>query len=180
MPVWEDEPMSDFMSITTRSGENTTPIIHPTTMAPLLLWSRRFLTLADDITAATNRWQSLLDEVPANPGRRSQAAAAALVQQWIASGTTVLPAKARLGRRVIDFQYLAAIHGQIDTEDLSRAIKDSGYQFCLDFHAPTLVDSPIKATIDGKPWCPGIDYKDLRTLQHSLIAAALVIVAYLA
>ena len=179
MPVWEDEPMSDFMSITTRSGENTTPIIHPTTMAPLLLWSRRFLTLADDITAATNRWQSLLDEVPANPGRRSQAAAAALVQQWIASGTTVLPAKARLGRRVIDFQYLAAIHGQIDTEDLSRAIKDSGYQFCLDFHAPTLVDSPIKATIDGKPWCPGIDYKDLRTLQHSLIAAALVIVAYL-
>ena len=71
------------------------------------------------------------------------------------------------------------MHGQIDTEDLSRAIKDSGYQFCLDFHAPTLVDSPIKATIDGKPWCPGIDYKDLRTLQHSLIAAALVIVTYL-
>ena len=50
MPVWEDEPMSDFMSVTTRSGENTTPIIHPNTMAPLLLWSRRFLTLADDIS----------------------------------------------------------------------------------------------------------------------------------
>jgi hypothetical protein len=120
-----------------------------------------------------------LDEVPATRTRRSQDAAAALVKQWIVRGTTVLPAKARLGRRIIDFQYLAAVHGQICPEDLSRAINDSGYEFCLDFHAPTLVDSPIEAAIDGKPWCHGIDYKHLRTLQHSLIAAALVVVAYL-
>ena len=179
MPAWDDEPISDFLPVTARSGDNTTPIIHPATMAPLLLWSRRLLTLANDITTATNRWESLLDAIPPNRGRSSRAAADALVEHWISSGTTVLPAKERLGRRVIDFQYLAAIHGQINTDDLSRAIKDSCHQFRLDFHAPTLIDSPIEATIDGKPWCPGIDYKDLRTLQHSMIAAALVIVAYL-
>lgn len=179
MPAWDDEPVSDFISITSRSGENTTPIIHPATMAPLLLWSQRFLPLADDITAAANRWQTLLAATPVNRSIRSQRAAAELVQHWIASGTTVLPAKASRGQRTIDFQYLCAIHGDINPEDLSRAIADSGYQFRLDFDAPTPVDSPVEATIDGKPWCSGIDYKDLRSLQHSLIAAALVIVAYL-
>jgi hypothetical protein len=180
MPVWEDEPMNDFLPVNTRRGENTTPIIHPTTMAPLLLWSRRFLTLADDITAATTHWQSLLDGIPANPKQRhSRDAAAALVQQWIASGTTVLPARMKSGRQIIDFQYLAAVEGLIHPDDLSQAITDSGYVFSLDLTAPTLICSPIEATIDGKPWCDGIDHKDLRALQHSLMAAALVIVAYL-
>jgi hypothetical protein len=44
-----DEPMSDFMCITPAAG-NTTPIIHPTTMAPLPLWSA-IPHFADDITA---------------------------------------------------------------------------------------------------------------------------------
>ncbi|WP_131809960.1 hypothetical protein [Mycolicibacterium mucogenicum] len=179
MPAWDDEPVTDFISITARSGENTTPIIHPSTMAPLLLWSQRFLTLADDITAAANRWRILLAATPVNRSLRSHHAAAALVQHWIANGTTVLPAKANRGKRTIDFQYLCAIHGHINPEDLSRAITDSGHEFRLDFQAPTPVDSPVEATIDGKPWCSGIDYKDLRTLQQSVIAAALVIVAYL-
>lgn len=180
MPVWEDEPIGKLLPAAIGRGENRTPIVHPTTMAPLLLWARRFLTLADDITAASRHWQSLLDELPVNPKQRSSKdAATTLVQRWITAGTTVLPAKIWSGKQTIDYRYLAATHGQIHPDDLRQAIIDSSYPFSGDLDASTRIDTPIHATIDGKPWCEGIDYKDLKALQHSLTAAALVIIAYL-
>ena len=179
MPPWDDEPFTDFVPRTSRGPENSTPIIHPSTMAPLLLWSRQFLELADDIAAADQRWRDLLQSGPANQGTRlGRAAAMILVDEWVTSNATV-PAVEWKGRVLPDYRYLAAVHGTFHPEDLSRAVKLVGQGLNLDLTAPTPIDTQITATIDGRRWCNAIDYKDLRDLNHAVAGAAMVIVAYL-
>ena len=178
MPPWEDEPLSDFVTREQRK-ENTTPIVHPSTMAPLLWWSQRFLDLADDIMAAAQRWQSQLAQLPPHRLDAGRAAATALVKSWIEQGRNVLPAKLYQGRPWYDLRYLASQQPGIHPNDISTAIEASGHRFTMDLDAPTLIDSAISAAIDGQPWCEGIDYKDLPRLQQSVQGAALVVVTYL-
>ncbi|MCV7286395.1 hypothetical protein H7J87_13765 [Mycolicibacterium wolinskyi] len=179
MPPWEDEPISDLLGRGERRGENTTRIIHPATMAPLLLWAQRFLDFADDIAAATARWNTRLARIPRCETRAGFAKASPLVQDWLRDGVTSLPARLQHGQPCWDVQYLAAMHGDVHPSDISNALKASGRDFALDLDAAKPIDSPIIATIDGRPWCDHIDYADLPTLHKSLSAACLVIITYL-
>ncbi|GLP76360.1 hypothetical protein TUM20983_34700 [Mycobacterium antarcticum] len=179
MPPWEDEPITDFLSRSERNGENTTRIIHPATMAPLLMWAQRFLDFADDIAAATQWWNTRLAQVPRNESQAGFAKAALLVQHWISQGVTSLPARDHHGQPCWDVRYLAAIHDGLNPSDVSKALRASGREFTLDLQAAKPLGSPITATIDGKPWCDHIDCDDLTALNKSLQAACLILIVYL-
>jgi hypothetical protein len=177
-PPWDDDSGCELLA-RDRRGENRTRIIHPATMAPLLLWARRFLTLADDIAAATTWWNTRLAQVPPCETLDATIRAIGLVHEWINSGTRSLPARMYHGQPCWDVQYLSALHDNMNPSDLSRALRDVGHDFTLDLDAPRPVGSPITATIDGAPWCEYIDYRDLTALQRSVQAACLVLVCYL-
>ncbi|WP_139335091.1 hypothetical protein [Mycobacterium sp. GA-1841] len=178
IPPWEDEPLGDFVPTRQRTSENKTPIIHPSTMAPLLLWAQHMMDFAVDIHTATRHWQSLLDQMPRTKSRQGRAAAATLVQSWADNGITTLPGTPRQPGN-LNYQYLAATHGGMSPLDLSRMVQESGIAFVGDPDAPTPIDTPITATVDGKPWCDAINQADLLALRQSVLGAALVIVAYL-
>lgn len=179
MPPWEDEPISDLLSREERSGENTTRIIHPATMAPLLMWAQRFLEFADDIAAATQWWNTRLAQVPRCETHAGFAKTTVLVENWIREGVTSLPARLQHGQPCWDVKYLAAIHDDVHPSDVSNALRASGRQFTLDLQAAKPLDSPINATINGQPWCDYIDCEDLTALHKSLYAACLVVITYL-
>lgn len=179
MPPWEDEPISDLLSREERGGENTTRIIHPATMAPLLMWAQRFIEFADDIAAATRWWNTRLAQVPRSQSHAGFAKATVLVQDWIREGSTSLPARLQRGQPCWDVKYLAAKHDDVHPSDLSNALRASGQEFTLDLRAAKPLDSPITATINGQPWCDYIDYEDLTALNKSLYAACLVVITYL-
>lgn len=178
MPPWEDEAISDFLPGSARAPENATAIIHPSTMAPLLLWAQRMLELAVDIEAAARRWQSLAEAVPRSHSRESRSAAADLVNGWVNKGISNLPAAIN-DPRLIDTKYLAAVHGGIHPAQLGVAVRDSGVVFTRNHDTPTPIDSPITAMIDGKPWCDAINKNDLSALRRAVLGAALVMVGYL-
>lgn len=179
MPPWEDEPISDLLSRGERSGENTTRIIHPATMAPLLMWAQRFLEFADDIAAATHWWNTRLAQVPRCETYAGTAKACVLVKDWMSRGVTTLPARMKRGQLCWDVQYLAAVHDDVHPSDVSGALRASGHQFTLDLQAAKPLNSPITATVDGQPWCEYIDCTELPTLQKSLQAACLILITYL-
>lgn len=177
MPPWEEESIKDFLPTATGRSQNKTPIVHPSTMAPLLLWAQRMLDLSIDIDVAHHRWLSLLDATPKSDSLTSRRKADQLVSEWISEGRRTLPMSA--ATKKIDLQYLAAMRGGINTNDLSLAIRASGASFVVDEAADCPIDTPITATIDGKPWCNAIDRKDLLELRHAVSGAALVILGYL-
>lgn len=178
MPPWEDEPISDFVK-QERRLENTTPIIHPSSMAPLLLWAQRFLDLADDIVAASALWEEQRAQLPPHTTAAGRAAAATLVDSWIRQGRTSLPGKMHIGQSTYDLMYLAISHPGIHPDDFATVLNASTHHFAIDLDSPTLVDSPITATIDAKRWCEGIDYTELPKFMKSIQAAGLVLVTYL-
>ncbi len=69
---WEGEDLDDYLTGERRtSNENTTPVIHPDTMGPLLVWALTFTdTLADEIVRAAQRYDSA---TAARPQERSPA-----------------------------------------------------------------------------------------------------------
>lgn len=177
MPPWDDEPFSDFLPVGNGRSQNTTPIIHPSTMAPLLFWALKFLDFAPDVVAARQRWQTLIAEQNEARGRKGEAAADLLVASWVESGCLALPASHRRPDEIA-FAYLEAVNG-LTPAQIKGAIKRSGSKFRPDPTLPAAIDSPIKATIDGVPWCDHIDYRDLIPLRNAVSAAGLVVVAYL-
>lgn len=178
MPPWEEEGLSDFLPMGERAPENATPIIHPSTMAPLLVWAQRILGFADDIRAATQQWDSMVAALPTSHSRQGHSAAAALVRHWEDIGRTSLPA-AITNPRKFDCQYLAAVNGGMCPGELGRALTASDTVFTAEPGAPTPIDSPITATIDGRPWCGAIDKNDLYNYRRAVLAAGLVVVGYL-
>lgn len=178
MPPWEEEGLRDFLPIGERSAENATPIVHPSTMAPLLVWAQRVLDMADDIQAAAQQWDAMIAALPTSHSRHGHARATALVAHWADTGHTSLPPAITNPLR-FDVQYLSAIHGGICPTQLGRVITASATVFTPEPDAPTPIPSPITATIDGKPWCDHINRNDLTVFSKAVLGAGLVMVGYL-
>jgi integrase len=180
IPPWVDEPLSDFLPSSSGAPENATPVIHPSTMAPLLWWAQRMLELADDIYAASHHWQLLLEAVP--DGYTSHRQASELLTSLADAGFTPFPERPNKPG-FIDLQYLAAISRTgVSPRSLTSALQSArarGVAFESDSSVPTPLDSPITRTVDGKPWCDVINKNDLPRLQQAVIGAALVVVGYL-
>jgi hypothetical protein len=180
-PPWEGEDIADYCTgERAKSNENTTAVIHPTTMGPLLVWAMLLTdNLADDIVRASERRDAAEAALPAGPSAAGCRAAHAYLDRRLRDGTTALPAKHMLGGVKADLSYLAAMHGEFHPDDLSSALTGRRDEFTLDTDIPRPCGSQALAKIDGEPWCHQVDWHDIPRLRQALSTAALVVTAYL-
>lgn len=155
-----------------RAADNSKEIIHPDTFAPLLWWSQQILTCAPDIVAAVE-WLSAALSRP-QPREHSRAGLNA-VEQIVASHGGVLPQGEISG--YVAAQYLIALHeAVIHIRDFSGWRSQRGGTYSVDPDLPQPIPVPVTFEIEGRPWLPLIDYRDIRKLQRVLQAAAAILI----
>jgi hypothetical protein len=156
-----------------RAADNSKAIIHPDTFAPLLWWSRQIVQCAPDIVAAV-AWVSAATSRP-QPPEYSRAGLDA-VGELVVSRGGVLP-QSRDGRAAA--QYLIALRGGgIHGNDFGNWRHRRGGEYSLDPTLPQSIPVPVTCTIEGRPWLPFLDYRDIREgrLLRILRAAAAVLI----
>ena len=156
-----------------RAADNSKAIIAPDTFAPLLWWSRQIVECAPDIVAAVS-WVRAAASCP--QPRQLSPAGLDEVEQLVASRGGVLPTSGD-GRAAA--QYLIAVWGGgINGKDFGgwRRVRGGGYS--LDPDLPQPVPLPVGCTIEGRPWLPFLDYRDIHEgrLLRILRAAAAVLI----
>ncbi|MFF5755193.1 hypothetical protein ACFY7A_07080 [Streptomyces longwoodensis] len=201
MPPWDDPgaAITDFLGENDEPrGENTTAVIHPATMSPLLVWALRVITdLAPDILAAWRESRRLLANLPpkSERGLKGRAVRQRLREYFDglrAAGKPVpthggylAPSLAKAAtargatREAMSATFIGGMLG-VNQRQVSRFLKDcpevlEGQKFADG--AP--LEVPIEATIDGQPWTESIEFTEAKQLGLHLSTAALVVIAYL-
>lgn len=170
-PGWSAKDLGEHA----RAGraDNSKDIIAPDTFAPLLWWSQQIVRCAPDIVGALAWVRAALSRP-----QPSECSANGLdaVGQLVASRAGVLP---QTGHGRVAAEYLIALHGaEINGKDFGHWRHLRGGRYLLDPHVPQPIPIPITCTIEGRPWLPLIDYRDIRggRLQRILQAAAAVLI----
>ena len=156
-----------------RAADNSKAIIAPDTFAPLLWWSRQIVDCAPDIVAAVS-WVKAAASLP-EPRQLSPAGLDA-VEEVVASCGGVLPT---FGEGRAAAEYLIALRGGgINGKDFGGWRRVRGGEYSLDPCLPQPVPLPVTGTIEGRPWLPFLDYRDIREgrLLRILNAAAAVLI----
>jgi hypothetical protein len=155
-----------------RGGDNSREIIHPDTFAPLLWWSQQILKCAPDVVAAV-KWLNTALSRP-QPKEGSTAGFDA-VERVVASRGGVLPQGEISGH--VAAQYLVALHGDgLHPADFNGWRCQRGGTYAVDPELPQPIPIPATCFIEGQPWLPLIDYRDIRKLQRTLQAAAAILI----
>lgn len=157
----------------TRGSDNSKAIIHPDTFAPLLWWSQRIVQCAPDIIAAVE-WLNATQRRPQPPECSRDGLDA--VEQLVTSRGGVLP-QGETG--LVAAQYLVALHGgRIHTSDFRHWRRLRGGSYRMDPDLPQPIPVSVACTIEGRPWLPLIDFRDIREgkLLRVLQAAAAVLI----
>ncbi|TWP32700.1 integrase [Leekyejoonella antrihumi] len=176
MPPWENEGVKHYLATDTTPNENTTAAIHPAVMSPLLIWSLRFLDLADDIIAAWREHQRLLTRVREHPNPDATAALPAFLDTWIAEHGE-LPGGTARGRRGIAAQYLAATFETSERHATYVAAKYRQDMVPVGLEAP--LASPLNGVIHGRQWKSHINFHEAPILMTRLATAAMIVILYL-
>jgi integrase len=178
---WEGEDIKDYLSGEPRTAnENTTPVIHPDTMGPLLVWALTFTDdLGGDIVRAARHRAAATAARPQEQSPASRTAADAYLTRLLRDGHTTLPGKLVMGQLRPDLSYLAAMNGGFHPKDLSAALDEQREDFQVDLTAPRPCGVAATAKVDGVPWCDEIEWHDVPQLCQVLRAAALIVTAYL-
>lgn len=156
-----------------RAADNNKAIVAPDTFAPLLWWARQIVGCAPDIVAAA-LWTRVATSRPEPP--EGSPAGLNAVGELVASRGGVLPA-GRDGR--VAAQYLIATWGGgIHGKDFGRWSRLERGNYSLDRELPQPIPIPLSCTIEGQPWLPFVDYRDIREgrLVRILQAAAAVMI----
>ncbi|MFL0241980.1 hypothetical protein [Mycobacterium sp. SMC-17] len=155
-----------------RAADNSKEIIHPDTFAPLLWWSQQILSCAPDIVAAVTWLNAALSRPQV---RESSRAGFDAVEQIVALRGGVLPQGEIDG--YVAAQYLIAVHeAEINIRDFSSWRRQRGGTFSVDRFVPQPIPVPVTCFIEGRPWLPLIDYRDIGKLQRVLQAAAAILI----
>jgi len=155
-----------------RAAGNNKEIIHPDTFAPLLWWSQQLLGCAPDIVAAVT-WRNAALSRP-QPQESSRAGFDA-VEEIVASRGGILPQGEIRG--YIASQYLIAVHeAEIHPRDFSSWRRQRGGAYCVCPDLPQPIPVPVTCRIEGRPWLPLIDYRDIGKLQRVIQAAAAILI----
>ena len=154
------------------AADNSREIIHPDTFAPLLWWSQQILTCAPDIVAAV-KWLSAALSRP-QPKEHSHAGLDN-VEQIVASHGGILPQGEISG--YVAAQYLIALHeAEIHIRDFSSWRRQRGGTYTVNPDLPQPIPVPITCHIEGRPWLPLIDYREIGKLQRVIQAAAAILI----
>lgn len=155
-----------------RAADNSKEIIHPDTFAPLLWWSQQILGCAPDIVAAVTWLKAALSRP--QPQESSRAGFDA-VEQIVASHGGILPQGEIKG--YIAAQYLIAFHeAEIHIRDFSSWRRQRGGRYSVNPDLPQPIPVPVTCQIEGRPWLPLIDYRDIGKLQRVIQAAAAILI----
>lgn len=169
-PSWKGEKLHPG---TKRGSGNSTEIIHPDTFAPLLWWAQRILACADDIIAAV-AWANAANAWEQTP--QSSAARLSRVGQIVAERGGVLPHAAGSKEDSVAGAYLARMHGGVQPRDFGHWKREGYGTFTVDATVGQPLPVPTTGMIEGEPWLPVIDYRDVVRLQALLQAAAAVMI----
>lgn len=200
MPPWDDPgaELTDFLGENDGGrGENTTEVIHPATMSPLLVWSLRVVTdLAPDILAAIAEHRRLLACIPASvagPARdvleryfadlretgRPIPVYAGSVADRRAKATLARTGHDQGQRPGVNQTFIAGTLG-IHKSQVANFMRDNPEAWAgLEFGSGAFLDIPVTGRIDGKRWTDGIDFAEVKDLTLHLVTATLVVIAYL-
>lgn len=155
-----------------RAADNSKEIIHPDTFAPLLWWSQQVLACAPDIVAAVKWLIAALSRPQPKEKTRSGYDA---VEQIVASHAGILPQGEISGH--VAAHYLIALHGaEIHIRDFSGWRSQRGGMYSVNPDLPQPIPVPVTCQIEGRPWLPLIDYRDIRKMQRVLQAAAAILI----
>lgn len=202
MPPWDDpgSELTDFLGERNDpGGENTTAVIHPATMAPLLVWALRMVTdLAPDVLGAWRERNRLLGNIPTKSERgasgrlsqhrlreyfedlREHGKPVPLYAGYLAPSLTKVAATRGSSRPgVIAATFIGGVLGVTNTQ-VNTFLKR--FPEVLDgqqFGEGAPLELPVTARIDGRLWTDNIDFADVRELAVQLSTAALVVIAYL-
>ncbi|MEU8699195.1 hypothetical protein AB0C61_16290 [Streptomyces sp. NPDC048680] len=203
MPPWDDPgaELTDFLGENNdpRRTENSTEVIHPATMAPLLTWSLRMVTdFAPDILAAVRERERLLGRIRSHQtgNARPQAEARHLIQHYfdnlraarrpapthddprLRKATIARGRDARDTRPAIGSTYIAAQLG-VSRPQVSTFVRDHPEALNgLHFAVGSPLDIPITA-LDGRPWTPQITLQESLPFAIRLSTAAMIVISYL-
>jgi hypothetical protein len=154
-------------------ADNSKDIIAPDTFAPLLWWSQQIVHCAPDIVGAL-AWVKAAMSRPQPPECSPKGLDA--VGQLVVSRGGVLP---QTGDGRVAAQYLSALHGgEINGKDFRHWRHLRGGEYLLDPNVLQSIPVPVTCAIEGRPWLPLIDYRDIREgrLHRILQAAAAVLI----
>jgi integrase len=192
-PPWSGARPSELIGGAKRNRENRTRRIASQTMEPLLMWCLRIIEdFAGDIIAAYQEYLRLWGQSPAarnasggyTGARTSPRQAGPAVDAWLQNlqrnGGT-LPTRARPDGRQVDWRHLCRM---FDVNEyafrpggpLRMKVEAAG----LPLGWPPTLDTPITATLHGRPWrTTSIAYDEAASLARRLSTAAMVVIAYL-
>ncbi|WP_339131857.1 hypothetical protein WJM95_23975 [Streptomyces sp. f51] len=204
MPPWDNPEveLTEFLGENDDPprGENSTEVIHPATMAPLLIWALRMITdIAPGILAAVRERRRLLGNV-VRTGQKGNARPTAEARRLIRDYFEELRST---GRPIPTYEgpgapTIALTRGSRNPKDrfpigwtfIAGILGVSAaqvYVFARDFPeeldgltlaAGSPLDVPI-AALDGRPWTPQITFDQTRELAPRLSTAALIVITYL-
>jgi integrase len=169
-----------------RSAENATERIPEQVVAPLLIWSLRWIDdFADDVLEAVREWERLNAEGGMNRIRRGAAPARDLDARL----RGLLDGYRALGRPLpgsaagnVNHAHLARELGcapgsLIRAARPPRLIAEAAEE--LGIAGGTFLRTPVRALVDGRPWHGPIEYTQVPVLASLLQAAASILTLYL-
>lgn len=194
MPPWErpDSTISDFLGTADSGpgGENTTAVIHPSVISPLLVWSLRMvLDFAPDILAACQAARRMRERIPRRGSRdgitKAQAHLRGMIERGEPIPTSLRPSIQRLvqlqgpRQRGLAITTLAGTIG-VTRRQVVTAATTLGTQL-RDEHLGR--GAPLGTAITGRigdaPWTGPIDDCEVDSLVIHLSTAVLITVSYL-
>ncbi|MEV6825563.1 integrase [Amycolatopsis sp. NPDC051102] len=176
-PPWLGRGIDDYLPAASARGENVTEPITPDTLGPLLVWALRMVEdCAGDIIAAHDERTRLL-------ARAKNAIAEPLVTllHRLRAGNEPIPCHqtndAYAG--TIAWNYLAGLTGA-SAKQAKIALRGSDLPAYAAAHpGPCPLDLPIRGTVGGQPWHPGITFDEAFGLVVRLVDCCFIVIAYL-
>lgn len=172
-PSWQGRDL--FATSRLRGADNGREIIHPDTFSALLWWSQQILECGPDIIAASE-WVTANCVRDGSVPEKSTAGLVA-VEKIVESYGGVLPEG--VGTNEVAGTYLAALHGGgFHPKDFNYWRRQSDRDFSTSPDLPQPIPVPITCMIEGRPWLPSIDFRQVHEgkLQRILNAAAAVLI----
>ncbi|WP_344656727.1 integrase [Catenulispora subtropica] len=188
-PPWVEEGLDDYLPAASALGENSTAPITPETMGGLLIWAMRFVELfADDILAAWNERERLLERVrtaEARPaGEVTKEPLRRYLDQLIAEGRP-LPRMASADVTGLKWDvggattFIAGLTGTPRATVISVLRAPRFRSYAAANPGPCLLGTPVKGMLDGRPWHQDITFTEVVTLMRHLVTSCFVIISYL-
>ena len=170
-PPWDRHGATDILGAANWSAENKTSPIHPHTMSPLIHWAIRFVTdFSPEITSAIREKAGMTSayRTGVKAGDKER------LTTYLNHRASIPAISRKMGETEAALRYIA-IKADVGRNLLTRN--------SLTKSLPKSLGCPlganISAKINGNPWVPYIDFYEVELHRQNLVAACIIVIAYL-